>query len=320
MTKNKFTQQFKDDVSLGLTAYPKKLSSQYIYDQRGDALFQEIMGLPEYYLTRYEHDILKQNAEGIARAFMQGRKEGFDLIELGAGDGFKTKTLLHALRAENAQFTYKPIDISGNVLEGLEHDLAALFPGLDIAPEVGTYFSVLEELANQDRPKVIMMLGSNIGNLQHKEAINFLNKLREGMDQNDVLFMGFDMKKDPLTIQNAYSDKKGVTQEFNRNLLHRINGELGGHFDVNKFEHWEAYDPETGTARSFLCATEPMDVAIDALEMTISFDRWETINTEISQKYDDTTIEWLCGEAQLEPVTYFTDKVHGYKNYIIERA
>jgi uncharacterized SAM-dependent methyltransferase len=163
-------------------------------------------------------------------------------------------------------------------------------------------------------------LGSNIGNLPHPRAIEFLSNLADSMSGEDLLFMGFDQKKNPQTILDAYNDETGITAEFNKNVLTRINRELGGNFEVEKFKHWEVYDPETGTAKSFLVATEAMEVTLEQLELKVNFDQWETIHTEISQKYDDKTVKWLAEKSGLKIETSFTDGNEYYKNYAFTRA
>ncbi len=318
MTKKEtFQKEFEDHVKKGLTSSPKYLSSKYIYDDKGDRLFQQIMELPEYYLTGAEYNIIDTYKTDLRKLLtIDG---GFDLIELGAGDGKKTKLLLRELYNQKVDFTYKPIDISQNSIDELSQDLLQLFPELDVQGEQGTYFKVLEELAQYNkRPKAILVLGSNIGNLSHEEAINFLSKLKDVMGPEDFLFMGFDQKKDPLTIQNAYADSQGVTQEFNRNLLHRINKEMNADFPVDLFEHWEAYDPETGTAKSYLLATKDCRVHIQKLDLNVEFKKWETIHTEISQKYDDDVVEWLTSEAGLKITAVYEDDKRYFKNYLMQ--
>lgn len=319
MTKKEvFQLEFENHVKEGLSVFPKYLSSKYIYDDKGDALFQQIMNLPEYYLTNAEYNILNNYKTEISDLFNDAR--GFDLIELGAGDGKKTKVLLGELVNKNRDFTYIPIDISQNAINGLTKSLATTWPAMNIQGEQGTYFNVLERLAQYNtRPKLILVLGSNIGNLTHPEAIDFLHKLGNMLAPEDMLFMGFDQKKDPLRIQNAYADSKGITQEFNRNLLHRINKEMDGNFPVNSFEHWEAYDPETGTAKSYLLATEPCNVQIRKLDLEVSFKKWETIHTEISQKYDDDVVAWLASEANLSIDRIFEDDDMLYKDYLFTK-
>ncbi|ARN79085.1 L-histidine N(alpha)-methyltransferase [Nonlabens spongiae] len=315
MTKQEsFIQEFKDHVREGLTSYPKYLSSKYIYDDRGDELFQQIMNLPEYYLTNAEYNIIDKYKKDISSKFEVNG--GFDLIELGAGDGKKTKLLLEQLHKDQVEFTYIPIDISKHSIDELTKSLKKKWPEMDVQGEQGLYFNVLKDLARYNkRPKLILVLGSNIGNLKHPEAIDFLNQIRELMSPQDSLFMGFDQKKDPIVIQNAYADKTGVTQEFNRNLLHRLNKEMSADFPVNDFDHWESYDPETGTAKSFLLATEPCKVHIKDLDLKVEFKKWETIHTEVSQKYDDEVVDWLASEAGLEISSIYEDDQKLFKNY-----
>src|SRR5690606_10873064 len=304
----------------GLTAFPKYLSSKYFYDKKGDKLFQEIMAMPSYYLTDCEFEIISNNIKTIGELF-RDRENGMDLIELGAGDGKKTKVLLKYMAENNFNFIYKPIDISENAVEMLATALSTEMPTLKVDAEVGEYFEVLERLKGYNkRKKVIMVLGSNIGNLPHPRAIEFLSKLKDAMAGEDLLFMGFDQKKNPQTILDAYNDETGITAAFNKNILTRINRELGVNLEVEKFKHWEVYDPETGTAKSFLVATETMEVTVKELEITVNFDQWETIHTEISQKYDDKTVSWLAEQAGLEIETSFTDDNEYYKNYAFRKA
>ncbi|MEL6811412.1 MAG: L-histidine N(alpha)-methyltransferase [Bacteroidota bacterium] len=310
---------FKKDVYEGLKAFPKYLYSKYIYDAVGDKLFQDIMELPEYYLTNCEFEILSIHTKAIAELF-RGTGDGFDLIELGAGDGKKTKVLLKYLSENGFDFVYKPIDISQNAIDNLSQSLSEELPQVKVDAENGMYFEVLERLQQYNtRKKVLMVLGSNIGNLLHPKAIEFLAKLKDSMNPGDLLFMGFDQKKDPQTILDAYNDPKGVTAAFNKNLLHRINKELDANFEVDKFKHWEIYNPETGTAKSYLVATEAMEVSVHGIDLSIHFDAWETIHTEISQKYDDKIVLWLAREAGLKVKTSFTDSKHYYKNYVFVR-
>lgn len=313
-----FATRFENDVYEGLTSYPKFLYSKYIYDKKGDELFQKIMELPEYYLTRAEFSILEENRKEIAEIFQD--PDGFDLIELGAGDGLKTRILLEELLGQKAPFSYVPVDISQNALDNLCENLKKDLPELDVAPQQGMYFDVLNRLSSYNRrKKVIMVLGSNIGNLLHPKAISFLKNIEESMASRDMLFMGFDQKKNPQTILDAYNDPGGITSAFNKNLLVRMNRELNADFPLDKFRHWECYDPETGTAKSYLVATEALEVCIKKLDLKVSFHQWETIHTEISQKYDDTTVAWLANEADLRIKEIFTIAAIGYKNYVFKK-
>ena len=318
-TKLISTSQFDKDVYKGLTDFPKHLSSKYFYDAKGDGLFQEIMAMPEYYLTNSEYKILDKFKDEICRAFFKDSNE-FDLIELGAGDGKKTKILLKQLAAEGVPFQYVPIDISENALNQLEESISNELPSVNVMPLQGTYFETLEQLCTmQHRRKVIMFLGSNIGNLLHPQAVEFLMSIQELMNDDDLFFIGFDQKKDPQTILNAYNDSAGITERFNKNLLARINNELDANFDLDKFLHWEVYDPETGTAKSYLVSKENQTIHINGLDLTVAFKAWETIHTEISQKYDDNVVSWLADKAGMQISRIFSDENKFYKNYILKK-
>ncbi|WBL22990.1 L-histidine N(alpha)-methyltransferase [Zunongwangia sp. HRR-M8] len=317
-TTTTYATAFEEDVAKGLTSFPKYLLSKYIYDEKGDKLFQQIMNMSEYYLTNCELGILQQHTAAIADSF--NSKKGFDLIELGAGDGKKTKVLLKHLVGKNYDFNYLPVDISQHVLDELEGALKTEIPGVKIKTQQGTYFKTLEKLADYNsRKKVIMVLGSNIGNLLHEKAIDFLKNICEAMSEEDMLFMGFDQKKDPQKILDAYNDPHGITEAFNKNLLVRMNNELEADFNTDEFKHWETYNPETGTAASYLVSKKEQQVKIDKLNLDIHFDAWETIHTEISQKYDDNIVQWLAEEAGLAVTGEFSDSENCYKNYIFRR-
>ena len=306
-------------VQKGLTTNPKNLPSRYIYDQKGDALFQRIMELPEYYLTQCEKQILEDHKERICSYFC-GTGDAFNLVELGAGDGTKTEILLRNLTTMGASYRYMPVDISNNALNGLQRRLKAELPALKVRPWEGTYFEMLGQIkVFSDSRKVMLFLGSNLGNMMHPQARSFLRGLSEAMTSNDYLFIGFDQKKHPQKILDAYNDPGGVTAAFNKNILYRINSELQADFDPEKFLHWETYDPESGSARSFLVATEAMSVTIGALDLEITFKPWETIHTELSQKYDDDIVAWLADGAGLEILDTFSDPEGYFKDYLFRK-
>lgn len=312
------TSVFAKEVKEGLMSFPKYLSSKYFYDELGDSLFQDIMAMPEYYLTDCEFDILQNNKSELAKLF-SNNVEDFTLFELGAGDGKKTKILLEYLYENGFKFDYRPIDISQNALDKLHQSITSEIPGVIVKPLQGTYFDTLKAIDSQkSKRKIILFLGSNIGNLLHEQAIDFLSQLRAVMNDNDFLFIGMDQKKNPQTILDAYNDPTGITKAFNKNILSRINKELGGNFNLNTFTHWEVYNPETGTAKSYLVSKEAQKVFIEDLQVHLEFDAWETIHTEISQKYDDKTVKWISGEANFEVLREFTDERGYYKNYLFK--
>lgn len=292
--------KFAEDVLAGLTSTPKQLSSRYFYDDEGSRLFMEIMKLPEYYPTRAEFKIFEEQTDEICRAFTDGAI-GIDLIELGAGDGAKTAVLIHHFLKEGIDFTYSPIDISQEANDALSTRFRTMFPDLKISPLTGDYFKVLGSLKNgSGRRKVLLFLGSNIGNFQQDKALGFFRELRAVMNATDRLFIGFDMQKDPRVIVAAYDDPEGVTAAFNLNLLSRINRELGADFDLSKFSHYAQYRPVECAARSFLISREKQTVTIKALNRSFDFDQWEPIFMEISQKYTRAMIEELSSDSGFE--------------------
>jgi len=303
--------QFAEDVLRGLTSTPKSLSSKYFYDDEGSRLFQEIMKLPEYYLTGCEQEIFEKQTTEIFKAFINGG-DAFDLIELGAGDGTKTAVLIDHFLRQNADISYSPIDISQEALDALSDKFASRFPALQLETRNGDYFRILKSLKNGGgRRKVLLFLGSNIGNFSRDQAVDFFKQLRGVMNDNDLLFVGFDLQKDPHVIVQAYDDAQGVTARFNLNLLTRINRELGGHFNIDKFCHYAIYRPVECSARSFLISKEKQTVRIDALNRNFEFGQWEAVFMEISQKYSAEMIEEMARASGFEIKQDFCDS----KNY-----
>jgi len=304
--------QFAEDVLRGLSSTPKQLSSRYFYDDEGSRLFMEIMKLPEYYPTRAEMKIFTEQTDAICEAFTLGAN-GLDIIELGAGDGTKTAVLIDHLLKQRVDFTYQPIDISQEANDALLAKFRSRFPDLRIAPHTGDYFKVLGTLKNENgRRKVVLFLGSNIGNFLRDNAVAFFRSLRNVMNKNDRLFIGFDMQKDPRTIVAAYDDKQGVTAAFNLNLLRRINRELEADFDLDKFSHYAQYRPMECAARSFLISREKQTVTIKALNRSFNFEQWEAIFMEISQKYTHAMIDELAGDGGFEIEREFYNEVDFY--------
>lgn len=294
---------FAEEVLQGLTAKNKRLSSKYFYDEKGDELFRQIMQLDEYYLTRKELEIFTRHKEAILTAIDQD--EPFRIIELGAGDGSKTKVLLKHFLDQKVDFRYSPVDISGNVLQILEDNLLRELPELKIESYQGDYFDALQSMAQNPERDVVFFLGSNIGNFPEKEAKRFLRKLRSYLNPKDLLFMGVDLKKDPSLILNAYNDALGVTTEFNFNLLDRINRELEGNFDRNQFLHYPYYNPHTGECRSYLISKKDQTVKVAGEQ--INFRAWETIFMEVSKKYDTLQLEKLARKSGFSILNEFQD-------------
>ncbi|WP_422361845.1 L-histidine N(alpha)-methyltransferase [Reichenbachiella sp.] len=293
--KNK---QFLTDVLDGLSSDSKHISSKYFYDKKGDAIFQQIMHMDEYYLTNAELDIFESHKSEIARIFFP-EQQPFNLIEFGAGDGMKTKVLLKELLNHEIPFDYVPIDISQNALDQLHQSLTKEMPDLSFKGIQGDYFEVLNKLKESNgRRNVVLFLGSNIGNFTNDEAQSFTSNISNKLNPGDLLFIGVDLKKDPKKILLAYNDSKGITAEFNYNLLRRINRELGGNFDVEQFEHHPTYDPVTGECKSALLSKIEQEVELDG--QTFHFAEWEPIHTEISRKYSLKQLHQLAKKSGFE--------------------
>lgn len=297
--------QFLTDVLEGLEQVPKQLHSKYFYDQKGDVLFQKIMSLPEYYLTRCELDIFQNKTKDLAKAVLADGS-AFDLIELGAGDATKSIYLLKHLTAEKAVFTYMPIDISGNILSVLKEKLLLDVPYLDVNCLVGDYFKMLNEaMAQSSRRKVVMFLGGNIGNMELAECNTFCQKIRSNLTKGDLVIIGFDLKKHPQIILNAYSDRSGITAAFNLNLLTRINAELDANFDLSQFEHYQNYDPISGACKSYLISLKEQEVIVSS--KSFHFAKHEPIYMEVSQKFSMEEADQLAHASGFTPIASIID-------------
>ncbi|MDB5013447.1 MAG: dimethylhistidine N-methyltransferase [Daejeonella sp.] len=308
--------KFKSDVLKGLRSSPKYLDSKYFYDAVGDKLFQQIMRCPEYYPTKCELQILSQQRNNIVRDFFKHAGREFDLIELGAGDALKSTFLLEELVGNNFAFEYFPIDISENVIDLLSKKLPEKIPGLLLTGLNGDYFDMLKK-ANKlsDRRKIVMFLGANIGNMLPNQAVKFCVQLREHMNPGDLLFVGFDLKKNPQVILDAYNDKQGFTRDFNLNLLTRINNELDADFDLEKFQHYPSYDPEYGSCKSYLVSKCKQSVFIKGnTNQRFHFEEGEVIRMEISHKYDMEQIENMAASSNFKPLNRYVDS----KNWFMD--
>lgn len=305
-------ERFKTDVLHGLGQNPKHLDSKYFYDEKGDVLFQQIMALPEYYLTRCELDIFQNRLPELTEVLSQhGNK--FDVIELGAGDGTKSRFLLSHLLKNAFEITYYPIDISGHILNVLSEDLKEKLPELDCRPLHGEYFEMLQKAHSvSSRPKLVMLLGSTIGNMEPEDARGFCAQLRQQLNSGDIVLIGFDLMKHPRTIRDAYDDASGVTAAFNLNLLERMNRELGATFDVAKFEHYQTYNPLSGACKSYLISLA--DQCVQLSGETIHFELNEPVYMEISQKFSLRTIEQLASATGFNVLRHVRDSKGWFAN------
>ncbi len=305
---------FAKDVLEGLISYPKYLSSKYFYDDEGSRIFQQIMQMPEYYLTDCELEIFRNSKQEIFESFV-APDEPFDLIELGAGDGIKTIVLLEYFLSRGASFDYLPIDISGDAVGKLTRLMNERLPLLKIHGKEGDYFEMMDDINHHDHfRKILMFLGSNIGNFNDQESLGFLRKLHTVMQKDDLLFIGFDLKKDADLILKAYNDPYGYTAAFNLNLLQRMNRELGADFQPEYFKHEETYDHHTGTAKSYLISLKKQEVYFPEFETRVFFEKDEIVFMEMSQKYDMEMIRSMAGNSGFEVIRNFYDSRQYYVN------
>jgi|AntRauTorcE11898_2_1112593.scaffolds.fasta_scaffold01112_2 dimethylhistidine N-methyltransferase len=295
------------EIIEGLTSDPRYIPSKYFYDDKGSVLFQQIMQMPEYYLTNTELDILRQHRDSIVAEMTRGATR-LNLIELGAGDGMKTRTIIDALLRSNKDFSYIPVDISHEAIDRLSDEFTSAYPQLKINPLVQDYESGLHTMRQEPGARnIVLFLGSTIGNFTPQHSEDFLRMVNRNLKNDDMLFIGFDMVKDPDTILKAYNDAANITAKFNYNLLHRINRELKANFNVDCWRHQPVYDVEQKAAKSYLIATKAQKVYFAAADMSISFGQWDFIFTEISQKYNSAMIEQLALRCGFYPYKSFTD-------------
>lgn len=307
---------FANDIIEGLNAKNKHLSSKYFYDNNGSKIFQEIMNMPEYYLTDSEFEILSLQAKQIIDAV--NFDQPFNIVELGAGDGFKTFKLLEYLVNNKVNFYYVPIDISQGAMDSLTTHLKERLPNLSIHPRVGDYFTVLQsENLKTSIPSLLLFLGSNIGNYMPKNAIELLTLFSKSMKPNDKLLLGADLKKNPITIHNAYYDKHGITKRFNLNLLLRINREFDGNFKIDDFDFYCYYSPMTGEVNSYIVSLKKQTVYLKKLNKYFDFDYNELIWTELSKKYDLQEIEKLAEDSNLKVEKHFLDCKHFFTDSLL---
>lgn len=296
---------FALDVLNGLSESPKRLNSRWIYDDDGSRLFSRICELDEYYATRCEAEILRSHTEDILKR--SGTSE-LDIVDLGAGDGRKTNIVLEAALTQVDDVRYVPIDISEAAMDGLVKTTREKFPKLKLGGIVGEYFDGLHWLGNQDsRRNLVLFLGSNIGNFNKVQARVFLRQLWEALNDGDQVLIGFDLKKDIELLLAAYNDREGVTAAFNKNLLKRINRELGADFDLSAYRHFATYDVFSGAMESYIVSLKHQTVTIKELRSTFEFDEWEPIHTEYSYKYLQKDIEDLAGSTGFRIVEQYYD-------------
>lgn len=291
-------------VTDGLAKSPKTLPTHFLYDRAGSEIFEKITELPEYYPTRTERAILEQNAESIISQL----EYGFALIEFGSGSSTKTRLLIEAALNRQPNLRYFPIDISFDFLRSSSLELLEEHPCLHVTAIGAEYFDAASALPNDVGPRLILFLGSNIGNLTREEATDFLCRISSQLGPQDRLLIGIDLVKPAELLFAAYNDAAGVTAEFNRNLLRRINRELGANFDENAFLHHAPYDEDENRIQMRLVSQGNQTVTVPEIDRIYEFRDQEFIHTEWSHKYTRESFEALCQPARLQIEHLWTDE------------
>ncbi len=305
-------KQFAKAVHKGLSLEKKCLPSWLIFDSVGSKIFKKITELEEYLPAACEFEIIRNHKNSIAELI---NKDTFNLIELGSGDGCKTRILIEHLLKNNFNFHYFPIDISSGAITNLvqslqveQHDTTLKVTGL-----IGDYFDGLKTII-QAGPKqnLILFLGVTLNNMNPEEARSFLKGLRNTMGAEDYLLIGFDLMKNPKILYSAYNNR--LFEEFNFYLLERINQMLGADFNLDRFVQQGQYNPNTHAVESYLYSTCNQTVQIESLNETYQFKAWETMQTEQSFKFTLEEIESLATSNGFEVVRHLLDS----REYFVE--
>lgn len=296
--------EFARHVQEGLAGKNKRLDPKYFYDEQGSRLFEEICSQPEYYPTRTEASILQEQGSKMVDAAGAGR---IALVEFGSGSSTKTKILIRKILERQGDLHYFPIDISLSALLEASAGLEAEFSGLKVMQVHSDYASGIDHIERAEGRKIILFLGSSIGNFDPDDAAAFLSDVSCRMGKGDLLLVGFDLQKDAEILHSAYNDAKGVTARFNRNVLARINRELGGEFDLSSFGHRAVYNEEKCRIEMHLVSEKEQTVKVRHAGV-FRFKQGESIHTENSYKYTKGQIKGLAEKAGLVVRRHFTDK------------
>jgi len=296
------------EVRRGLLRRPRSLPPWMFYDARGSRIFERITKLKEYYPTRTERNILSSFSDDIVAAACQDKSQAVRLVELGAGTGSKTAILLDAAVRLQGEVLYVPVDVSSDALQVACDAIGSSLPEVYVEPIVANYVVHPPQLESYSGATLGLYIGSSIGNFAPEEARTILRNLRSQLQAGDALLLGTDLVKDEPTLVAAYDDRDGVTAEFNRNMLHRLNRELGADFDPTKFRHRVLWSPMQSRIEMHLESTRDQVVHIAAAHLNLHFSQGERIHTENSYKFTNETIRLLLIDAGFELERVWTDE------------
>ena len=298
-------------VRNGLARLPKRLPPWLFYDEAGSQLFDQITELPEYYLTRTERGILARHAaEMIACAAEQTKGRGrLRIAELGAGSAEKTRILLRAAVAQQGDVLYEPVDVSATALLVAQARIEREIPAVRVRPLAMDYTNGFAfEPTSPDERRLVLYIGSSIGNFEPEEAARLLKKVRAQLHAGDTMLLGVDLVKDEQTLLAAYDDAAGTTAAFNKNMLTRLNRDLCANFDPDAFAHRAVWNPAHSRMEMHLESRIPQCVRFAALDFEADFDAGETIHTENSYKYEPGEAEDILAHAGFAPAGCWTDE------------
>ena len=292
------------DVLEGLTALPKHLPAKLFYDEIGSQLFEQITELPEYYLTRTERSILERYAVDI----VQQAGASLTLVELGAGTATKTCVLIEELVQRQSRTLFYPIDVSASALDEAVRNMSEQFPTLRVNPIVADYTGGVPALSRISGRKLVLYIGSSIGNFEPPQAIRVLRRIRQTLRSGDALLLGADFAKSSKILVPAYDDAQGVTAAFNKNLLARLNRELDADFDVDAFRHVALWNRRCSRMEIYLESTADQSVFVPAIDLDVKFKEGERLHTENSYKYTEAMIESILRESGFTPEHTWCDR------------
>ena len=304
LPRNREERAFSQAVADGLSKQQKSLPCRYFYDLAGSKLFEQICELPEYYLTRTEQKIFEDYSTDIINAL--GHK--LAIVEFGSGNSIKTRLLINTALNRQKHLHYIPIDISASFLKASAHVLLGESNRLSITAIAAEYADAIPIIPNLQEPRLFLFIGSNIGNFNRAEAVSFITKIRKQMGARDRLLISFDLVKASHILEAAYNDAAGVTAAFNKNLLTRINRELGATFALSKFNHLAPYVQEHSRIEMRLISNCPQRVYIKNLQRGFTFEQGEFIHTEDSHKYTFESFTEICRTAGLEIQNQWLDR------------
>jgi L-histidine N-alpha-methyltransferase len=295
------------EISYSLSQKKKFIHPKFFYDDIGSNLFEKICSLPEYYLTRAEIEIIYSIKSELSKHLVGE----YALVELGSGSSIKTRKLIEILSTKQNDVEYYPIDIS-DILKDSSINLHDEYDNLRITGIIDQYETGLEFIKHLDhKEKLVAFLGSSLGNFDPENGIDFLKKIRSSMRKGDLFLLGIDLVKDVKILEDAYNDSKGVTADFNLNLLSRINQELDATFDQDKFEHVAIFNKRQKRIEMYLRSKAKHQVFVSEIDLLLKFKKGELIHTEYSYKYTIPQINKMAQKTGFRPVKIWTDK----KNY-----